>query len=163
MGFESFRVELRGGPATHAQADGSVRQLPSVKPDPESIRTPGSIYYTIEDGVHVIEVEVADSPVRVSCRFTLCHPPSVDAAFLRLVRELMVRLGMEARICDDVPPQHAQGFPAARFPEFGDAVTRCIDARRAEWVANFGPSQFPAKTSEVYERSILPRCVPVTD
>jgi hypothetical protein len=150
MGFESFRVELRSGPATHAQVDESVRQLPNVKPDPESIRLPGSTYYTVEDEAHVIELEVADSPVRVSCRFTLCHPPSVDAAFLRLVRELMVRLGMEARICDDVPPQHAQGFPATRFPEFADAASRCISTRRAEWV------------SEVYERIILPRCVPVT-
>lgn len=163
MGFESFRVELRGGPATHAQADEAVRQLSHAKPDHEALATPGSTYYTLEDGMHVIEVEIAASPLRVSCRFTLCHPPSVDSALLGLVRELMTCLGMQVRICDDVPPEHAGDFPAARFAEFAEAASRCISARRAEWVANFGPLQFPARTGEVYEKVILPRCVPIAD
>lgn len=161
MGFESFRVELRGGPATHARADGAVRLLPGAETDHGSIPAAGSTFYTIADGRHVIEVEVADRPPRVSLRFTLCHPPTVDAVFLGLARDLMARLGMDARVCDDVPPEHAGPYPAARFADFAEVASRAIRARRAEWVAQFGPDEFPATTPEVYERVILPRCVPV--
>ncbi len=161
MGFESFRVELRGGATSYAQADELVRGLPHAKPDAEAIASQGSSFYTLEDGFHVIEVEVGASPVKLSCRFTLCHPPSIDSAFLGLVRTLMTQLGMEARICDDVRPEHSQWFSVARFSEFTDIVASYVTTRRAEWITNFGPAQFPAKTHEVYERVILPRCQPV--
>lgn len=85
MGFESFRVELRGGSATSAQVDELIRRLPQAKPDPEAIASRGSTFYTLEDGLHVIEVEVVAVPVKVSCRFTMCHPPSIDSAFLSVV------------------------------------------------------------------------------
>lgn len=161
MSFESFRVELRSDRATFAQVDELVRNLPQSKPDCDSILMKGSSYYTVEDGSHVIEIEVADSPVTVSCRFTLCHPPTIDAAFLGLVRELMDRLGLEVRICDDVAPEHAHAYPATHFAEFAEVALATIAVRRAEWAANFGPSQFPASTVAVYEKVILPRCVPV--
>ncbi|MBX9625074.1 MAG: hypothetical protein K2X82_14800 [Gemmataceae bacterium] len=161
MGFESFRVELRGGHATRAQADEAVRLLPHATPDAGAVPSPGSTYYTVTDRRHVIEVEVSGDPPRVSLRFTLCHPPSVDAAFLALVRDLMARLGMGARVCDDVPPEQAGPFPLVRFAEFADLASQVICARRAEWAANFGPAEFPATTPEVYEKVILPRCIPV--
>ena len=161
MGFESFRVELRGGTASSTQVDELVRRLPHVKCDHEAIASRGSTFYTLEDGLHIIEVEVVASPLKVSCRFTMCHPPSIDSAFLPLVRELMARLGMEVRICDDVRPEHSQWFALDRFPEFAQIVSRDLATRRAEWLANFGPVQFPAKTHEVYERIIRPRCEPI--
>jgi hypothetical protein len=160
MGFESLRVELLGGPVDHPTADAAVRRLPGAAADPDAIRTPGSSYYLIRDGRHVFEVEVDDRPA-VSCRFTLCHPPSADSAFLGLVRDLMTRLGMAARVCDEVPSEDAGPFPAERFAAFAAAATRAIAARRAEWVRQFGPAAFAATTPEVYERVILPRCEPV--
>ena len=161
MGFETFRVELRGGAATYAQAEETVRQHPHARPDHDSIASLGSAYYTLEDGIHVIEVEVAASPVRVSCRFTLYHPPSIDTAFMALVHELMARLGMEVKICDDIPPDHSQWFSGTQFSEFAEIVSSSIARRRAEWIANFGTVLLPAKTSEVYEKVILPRCTPI--
>ena len=161
MGFETFRVELCGGTATYTQAEEAVRRYEHARPDHDSIASRGSAYYTIEDGSHVIEVEVAASPVRVSCRFTLCHPPDIDAEFMGLVRDMQTRLGMVVRICDDVRPEHARCFPPAQFPEFSGIVSDYIAARRAEWIANFGPETLSATTPEVYEKIILPKCVPV--
>lgn len=74
----------------------------------------------------------------------------------------MTHLGMDVRICEDVRPEHSQWFPVDRFPEFTQVVPCCLATRRAEWLANFGTAQFPAKTHEVYERIILPRCKPIT-
>ena len=93
----SFAAE----PLRTSQADEVVRGLPNARPDLDAIRTRGSTFYTVEDGRHVIEVEVAAAPVRVSCRFTLCHPASVDNALLGMVHELMTQLGMSVRICDN--------------------------------------------------------------
>ncbi len=160
MGFETFRVELRGGRAGADEAREAIRNLPHVSPDEHSIQMKGSTYYVMNDGQHVIELELIDSPVRLSCRFTLCHPPSVDSAFLGGVRELMLLLGMEAKICDDVRPEHSRSFSLIEFADFSAITSRYIALRRAEWIAAFGDESMPATTNEVYERIILPRCQP---
>ena len=159
MGFESFQVVLRGGTAPAREVAETLRGLPHLKLDEQSHPLPGPTYYLRADGQHVIEIELDDcSPVRVSCRFTLCHPPSVDAAFLALIRELMACFGMEATICDDVRPEHAHSFSLANYAELEAATLGYIAARRVEWVAVFGGQQLPATTSEVYGQIILPQC-----
>src|SRR5262249_51002461 len=160
MGFEAFRVELRGGRATYREADEAIRKLPHVKSDNHSVPLQGSTFYVFDDGPHVIELELMDTPVRLSCRFTLCHPPSVDAVFLGLVRELMDRLGMAAKICDDVRPEHAHPFAVNEFAQFVAITSGCIAARRMAWRAAFGDEAMAATTNEVYQRIILPRCQP---
>jgi len=158
MGFEHFRVQLRGGKASYHEVEAAVRQLPNTRPDHEATLVPGSAYYCIADGQHVIELELTDSPVRLSCRFTLCHPPSVDTVFLGLVRDLVDRFGMEARVCDDVRPEHDRAFSLAEFPEFAEVVSCAIPDRRAEWIGAFGGELIGASTREVYQRVILPPC-----
>jgi hypothetical protein len=160
MGFESFRVELRGGRAKYAEADEVIRALPFVRLDPEAVLTPGSTCYLRDDGRHVLEVELLGAPVRLSVRFTLCHPSSVDALFLDCVRHLVVRLGMEVTICDDVRPEDSRPFSLREFAAFSAVVTGGIAARRAEWAAAFGPAPLAATTQEVHQRIILPRCQP---
>src|SRR5437016_4365865 len=71
MGFEHFRVELRGGRTTYAEAVETIRRLPHIKPDHDSIPLPRSTYFLMDSGTHVIELELMDAPVYVSCRFTL--------------------------------------------------------------------------------------------
>jgi hypothetical protein len=160
MGFEAFRVELRGGSATNREANEAVRALPNVHTDPHSVPIHGSTYYLAADEEHVVEIELIDSPVRLSCRFTLCHPPSVDSFFLGVVQDLLARLGMHAKICDDVRPEHARSFSLTDYPEFAAAASHYIAARRAEWIAAFGDETLAATTNDVYQRIILPRCQP---
>jgi hypothetical protein len=160
MGFEVFRVELRGGRVKFHEAEEAVRQFPHALPDQDSPPIPGSSYYFVGDGQHVIEVEIMDSPVRVSCRFTLCHPASVDTVFLGVLRQLMIRLGMEARICDNVYPDHSRSFSLQDFPTFSAIASQYIAARRMEWITAFGYEPMTATTNEVYERVILPHCQP---
>lgn len=161
MGFESFRIELHGGSATFPQAQEAIRAFPQVRLDPQSLPMRGSTYYLFNDLRHVIEVELRDAPVKISCRFTLCHPPSMDAVFLHCLRELMLRLGLEATICDDVGPEHKHSFSLTQFTEFSTATLNYIAMRRGEWNAAFGLEPLSATTNEVYQRIILPRCQPV--
>src|SRR5438874_2440398 len=97
--LEYISEERRGGRAKYVEADQLIRQLPYIKLDPDSVPLSGSTFYLMDNGAQVVEIQLTESPVQVSCRFTLCHPPSVDSVFLGLIRELMRRLGMEARIC----------------------------------------------------------------
>ena len=160
MGFESFRVELRGGPAQFRDVNEGLGKLEHIRHDLEAVLTPGSVFFVMDDGKHVIEIEVMDSPVKISCRFTLCHPPSVDAEFLALVRQLMVIFGMDVKICDDVQPGYPHSFSLNldHIHDFAAIAVQCITARRSEWIAAFGSEQLPAKTNEVYAQIILPRC-----
>ncbi|MFO0799979.1 MAG: hypothetical protein U0804_21110 [Gemmataceae bacterium] len=154
MGFESFRVDLRPRHVTFAEADTAVRRLPNATSDHAALATPGSSYHVVADGSHVFEIEVTPEPVRVSCRFTLCHPPTVDAAFLDLLRDLTRRLG-GAEV-------GGEGLPAeVESPEFASALSAHIAARRAEWDAAFGNVRFPATTGQAFERYVFPKCVPV--
>jgi hypothetical protein len=161
MGFESFRIELHGGSAMFPQAQEEIRVFPQVRLDQQSLPMKGSTYYVFRDGRHVIEMELRDAPVKITCRFTLCHPPSIDAVFLHWVRELMLRLGMEATICDDVGPEHRHSFSLTQFTEFSAATLDYIAMRRGEWNAAFGLEPLSATTNEVYQRIILPQCQPV--
>jgi hypothetical protein len=160
MGFESFRIELRGGRASYREVDETVGGLPHVRLDPDAVLTPGSTCYLRDDGRHVIEVELLDRPLRLSCRFTLCHPSSVDSSFLDFVRDLMVRLGMQAKICDEVRPEHSGSFSSREFTEFSAITAHYIAVRRAEWGTAFGTAPLAATTNEVYQRIILPQCQP---
>jgi hypothetical protein len=74
MGFESFRIDLRGGRANDQEASEIFRQLPYAKPDHESLPLPGSTYHLIDDGRHVVKLELKDAPVRVSYRRSLPWP-----------------------------------------------------------------------------------------
>src|SRR4051812_31583160 len=118
MGFESFRVELSDGNAKYDEANEAIWKLPHVEFDHHSVPMLGSTLYFSYDKKQTIEIELMDSPVRVSCRFTLSHPPSVDAVFFALVRELMHRLGMKAKICDDVRAEDARSFSLVEFADF---------------------------------------------
>ena len=136
-----------------------IRKLPNIKLDlVHSIPARGSTFYLMEDGFHVVEVELMDSPVRISCRFTLCHPPSIDTAFLAFVHELMSKLGVEAVMKENVRPEHCHAFSLDNFGEFSSIALGYIAQRRAEWIAEFGTEQIPASTIKVHEQIILPRC-----
>jgi hypothetical protein len=163
MGFEAFRVELGGGPSKPDDAAEAIRKLPGIKPDLDSVPMKGSTFYVLDDGKHAIELELMSSPVRLSCRFTLCHPPSIDSAFLGLVRELILRLGMEVKICDDVRPEHSHSFSLTEFADFAAITSRHIAARRAEWIAAFGDEPLAATMNEAYQRIIFPRCQPAIE
>ncbi len=158
MGIESFRVKLHGGPATPAQAIEVIAGMPHARPGKGFYGMSGYSSFILDDGSSVFELLVAEKPFDISCRFTLCHPPSVDSAFLALMRELMIRLGVSAELLDG----EARAYSLDTFGEFAAAAFVAIAERRAEWIAMFGPATLAATTTEVYDKLILPQCVPAT-
>ncbi len=163
MGFESFQIKLKGGSRTADDAIQAIAGLENILPDKESAWMRGEHYFLFKDGRHAIEMEVMDAPPRISCRFTLCHPPSVDAAFFELARRIMEMLDMQVTIRDDVRPEHEVPFPRERFDDFTNAASEYIGARRREWHAAFGDRELGATTNEACEQIIFAHCVSTAD
>lgn len=163
MGFESFRVELNGGSSTLLEAADAILALEHARRDDEAAFMPDQMCYLVRDTGYAIELELMDSPVTISCRFALCHPPSVDAALFELVRKLMIALNMQVTICEDVLPQHDHPFSLDQFEEFTQAYAPSVAARRREWKAMFGNKLLAATTAEAHQHIILPHCVPSVD
>ena len=148
MGIEDYRVSLRSRSASQDSVAGWIARVPFSVPDPEGGFLPQNRYFRIDDGRHVLEVEVSDGePVDVSVRFMLCNPPSVEPAFLALVGELVSQFDMEIH---DQEGNGAESWwlPPERFEQFKDSTLWAIPRRRAEWVMHFGPEQFPAGAEE---------------
>ena len=104
-----------------------------------------------------------DNPVKISCRFTLSHPPTVDQVFLDILREWMSKLGMEARVCDSVPSEGKRSFSSKEFCDFAAIAMQSIAARRNEWIGAFGKEPMAGTTNEVFQRVVLPRCQTVVE
>ena len=117
-------------------------------------------YYLFEDGRHVVELHLFITPEILSCRFALCHPDTIDSAFIGLLHRLVIATGMEVTIREDVRPEHEYPFPLAEFPALTACLPEYIAARRAEWVAAFGDERMAVSTNECYRRIILPLCQP---
>jgi hypothetical protein len=158
MGFESFQVELsRDGP-DHRPLSQFVRKLPHAKPDESGIQSSKSDYVLVDDGDHKIEIEVTEEWGRISCRFTLCHPPSIEVAFVNLVRDLVERLNMKVRICAD---ESGRWYSAEDLADFSREIADFIAKERRGWIAQCGPTQLAATSSEAYEKIVFPQLKPV--
>jgi hypothetical protein len=118
----------------------------------------GSEYFLVDDGAHKIEIEVTEKWGRISCRFTLCHPPSIEVAFMNLVRNLVERLDMRVRICAD---ESQRWYSTEDLADLAKDMTGFIAKERRAWIAQCGPTQLAATTAEAYEKIVIERSTPV--
>ncbi|MBY0232612.1 MAG: hypothetical protein K2W96_25305 [Gemmataceae bacterium] len=152
MGFESFQAVLRGEPQPIEEIVSIIGSIPGLRDDPNPGWHRGSRYLLAEDERHLIEMEIdAD---RVSCRFALCHPATVDDAFTGLLLELATRLGWRIDLLDD---SSGRPFGPEEGAEMETAAKRSIAQRRAEWVSAFGPQTRRCTTAEAWAPFIIPR------
>ena len=133
-----------------------ARRLTNLLAAAETIGHDDGLGIRLSDGRHVFELHLSESAPRLSVRFALAHPASVDAAFLDVIRHLMTHAAVRVRVLSDGPAE----FTLAEFDQFAAHARRCIAHERRVWVATFGPQTFAGSTAEVYRRIILPHCDP---
>ena len=150
MGIEDYRVALRSRTVPAQVVREWVRRQPNTTRD-DGMLSRGNDYFRIDDGNHVLEVEVSKAdPTEVSVRFALCNPPSVEPAFLALVRELVTTFGMEIHD-QEAADADPWWLPPERFEQFQESTLGAIPRRRADWVTQFGPEQFPAGCDDTWQ------------
>lgn len=152
LSAECFRVDLLGSRPTDAVA--CLAGLESVT-STQAVHGHAFIY---KDGCHVLELLVQpdrSGQALISVRFALCHPSSVDDAFVQLVARIAGELGMIIQICEDVPAGHADEFDPSAFVAFRAAVLSSIRSRRNWWIASFGSTTAALTSDEAIQRFIL--------
>ncbi len=156
MGFESFNVRLLENQASFSEAVDAIMDIENAAREEDAEFTTTEKCFLIRGDDHAIELEVMGEPASISCRFTLCHPATIDDAFLAHMRDLMEKLDMRVKICDDVTPEHEHAYSLERFDDFASACRHYIAVRRREWQAMFGEETIAATTVEAHEHIIMP-------
>lgn len=151
MSAECFRVDLLGSKPPDA-----VAYLAGL----ELITPRGSDYghsFIYDDHSHVVELLVQTDRLGralISIRFALCHPSSVDNAFVQFVVQVAAELGMTIRICESIPPGHPDVFDLSEVGAFRTTALASIGPKRAWWISAFGGAT-AALTSEEASRQFI--------
>jgi hypothetical protein len=157
MGVEDFRVCLSGAPDESIPLIDHLLRMPGMSRDEEPQLGDGC-YLLFRDDAHLIELELRES--EISCRFALCHAPTVDSIFARLLRQIATPLRWKISILDRLPPDVPWDFYPPAYEGLEAALSIAIASRRDEWKRLFGSVEAGVSTSEAIERFILPLCDP---
>jgi hypothetical protein len=159
MGAEDFLVVVEGESSDFAKVRHILSAILGAQEVPETEGLVGETHFLYEDGQHKIEIEVSEEPstgsIRLSCRFSLCHPESVIPVFGKLVKNIAGRMGLPVKIADEVPEGDSDSFFPPKFPRFDDILPRAIAMKRRYWVADFGAERASLTCSEAVRRFIL--------
>lgn len=155
MGIECFCVELGGTSASSDDVLASLRALEGCERDELSEWIPEQVCFVVRRENLTAELEVLPGP-RVSCRMTLCHPPTSDGAFVGLLGDLSARLSTDRVRRIDGVSNAASLDQLALDEETREAIAR----KRARWKRQFGDAEGCYSSLEVHRLIIGPRTVP---
>ncbi|WP_433936321.1 hypothetical protein AB3662_16675 [Sorangium cellulosum] len=159
MGCEDFLVRLSSDSTPQAAAHVLVG-IPGICPDALVPALPTEVHFRYEDSEHIIEIEVAGAGpcTTLSLRFALCHPSSIDDVFAALVVDLVVALGADIIIAEDIDPDEpglGLSFSSAQVADLRKALAQCIPKKRNLWREEFGSTLARASCRDALERFVI--------
>jgi hypothetical protein len=144
MGVESFLVRLRSRqPDLQAVVTYAQCSL-GIVPDPKQHALSSAYsYYVFRDGLHVIEFEFLQEreSYDISMRFALCHPPTVDRAFLAHAVVLTRQFDLTAIIGGELPEGEPAEYDKNNLERFAANCSWSIARDREYWRRMFGPEE----------------------
>ncbi len=161
MGVEDFQTVLicdndRHDFITIVEA---IKSMPKASTDKKSKRLSEEEYFLVEDDDHLIEVEISDNKkkklVKVSCRFALCLPNSIDNIFCKFIREIGQQFKMIIKILDDVPKGFSDIFNPSEYVGLEDSLKKAIQIKRDYWIQDFGSETANLRPSDALRRFVL--------
>lgn len=156
MGAEETRVLLFPKSAMTREIVNALRatgpwhdaRTPSADPTCENLE--------LDDGEHLIEAEVQDMPPRLSLRFALCNPETVDTIFVGLVSRLARMLDAQVRVVG-ASELAACSFSSPDLHGLDSALQQNIEDERKLWQQEFGGETLKATCEEAVVEFILRR------
>ncbi len=160
MGAEEFQVVLRGDNENLEKIVDKLKEIPHLSVDKETRSLAKEVHFLINDGVHIIEIEVSyikksKGPIRISFRFALCHPHSIDDAFYSLLIGIGKKLNMNIEIIDEVPSGYSYKFNPPHYRGLYTTLKKSIEIKRHYWVQDFGPGIASLTPSDAIIRFII--------
>jgi hypothetical protein len=158
MGCEDFVVRL--------SSDFSPQHVAKVLLANKNIRhdmafssLPGETHFCYEDTEHFIELELACAGrTKVSLRFAVCHPTSIDGVVAALVVELASTLRADTLIAEDLEPDDSglgMSFGPSQLEELRDSIIQCIPKKRHLWQVEFGTNKARLSCREALEVFVI--------
>ena len=97
-------------------------------------------YFLYEDSEHVVELLLRpdDEGSRISMRFALCHPDSIEETFARLVLDIATDLHADFAILDTVNDEEPEELDWTQGDTFRQALGPAIRFKRTYWQRAFG-------------------------
>ncbi len=159
MGAEDFQAILLSDNVQYDKVVETLRCIPNVDIDNESKRLADENYFVIDDGIHIIELEVSSRGkrkgyIKISCRFALCLPRSIDAVFYRLLRKIGKKFEMLIEVLDEVPVGCLDKFNPPDYVGMDHVLKKAIGLKRMYWVQDFGPETASLRTSEALKKFV---------
>ena len=163
MGVESFQVVLTCKAQPMATAVATLLGLQGVREGGDTSPLPGERHFVLNDGGHVIEIEVRPlkdevNGCRISCRCAICHPVTVLGTFARNVKSLSASLSTPIDLIEDVPSGIPDLFRPPLFEGFETALRESFLLKKRYWVQDFGEGEASVSCAEAIRRFILPHC-----
>lgn len=159
MGLESFRAELTDTKLPASEVVKSLLEIEGAAWDEQGTILPHQKCFLVRRQNSVVELEISEYPVVLSCRITVCHPPSADDVFIQLLSEMAARFSMKTVTCiDGLTPDSASIIN--NLGELDNTVRQAIARKRAVWKRQFGEVESAYTEAEVYQHIIIPQCNP---
>ena len=103
-----------------------------------------------------------ENDTRISCRFALCHPDSIDKVFFDFLNHLIKNILQndcveEITIFEEVPKNMPDFFTVDQIDSitFKAALQAAIDLKRKYWVLDFGDETATVGCNEAIEKFIV--------
>ncbi len=148
MGWEAFLVSISSD-LTHEVVADCLLAIPGVRPQSGSDALPGYRQYVYEDPSHIIELETsseaAQAGTRISIRFALCQPASIDGIFAEFVADIAQKSKGAVMIAADAHGELAVDFQHTGMDAFAKSAAFYLGQDRAIWRRDF-PDVIPRVT-----------------
>jgi hypothetical protein len=156
MGCEDFQAIVHTNKSV-SECRALLSMNGRVADDPEGGPLPTSTYLLYEDGQHVFEIELGETTdgTQMSIRFALCHPDSVDAGFLELIRRMTEALSGRVSIMEDVSADVPELMRADDLVSLWSLVRSGIATKRQYWTAEFGSRRASITCAEAIRQYVV--------
>ena len=123
---------------------------------------PSEYNFIYSDTKHVIELQVTDYTSgipQLSCRFSLCHPHSIDKKFIEFTKSIANDLNLKIRIQESCQIKgDDEVFCPPKYDGYEKILQEIIKVKRKYWVADFGDETAIISCQEAIKKYILPKC-----
>ena len=138
MGCEDFQVMLKSRESDTIAVCDFLQSHANVKLVEDA-------YFVYQDDSHLIEFEVRDSDgkFKVSLRFALCNPDTVDDVFLQLINSFSSQFSLDLIVKDIIDNENSVGIKGS------------ILYKRALWKKDFGEKVEALSCDQAIDKYVL--------
>jgi len=160
MGVEDFQVSItyNGKSNEFNELNQYLKSYQNIIADYKTKQISNEHYYIFNDGKYIIEFEVSlreMNLIKISCRFAVCHPASIDSLFEKLIMAIAKKLKAKIEILDETPNGDPYQFFYPNYDNFKKILRKAIEIKRNYWIQDFGPKTLSLKTSDALKKYLL--------